>query len=86
MSKIISDKSDYKIDVTLITCGVKTIYTNAAKADKIAERMEKKVEDIYEDIIGEELEKKYLEISVGGSTQDGDEISMPKIKYIFKTK
>lgn len=77
----------YKVNINMITSGERAIYNSYIKKDAMKQRLDQKIEDI-EHSINEKATKsknKYIILGVGGTTEsDGTEVSMPKIKYIFK--
>lgn len=77
----------YKVNINMITSGERAIYNSYIKKDTMKQRLDQKIEEI-EHSINEKAAKsknKYIILGVGGTTEkDGTEVSMPKIKYVFK--
>lgn len=77
-------RKEYQVDATLVSSGTLAIYNSYLPGKKHAPRLARKIEDIYQEI-GEPVKgRKYITLEVGASTvDDGIDVTMPKIKYVF---
>lgn len=78
----------YGIEVTLVSSGQFALYNAYLPGNKHAPRLQKKVEDVYQEISEEKLDdsKNWLHIELGGSVKDQDDtdFQMPPVKYVYK--
>lgn len=72
----------HKVNVNMIVSGDIPIYNEYIKKDSMKDRLDQKIESIYDEITKKKTSG-YLVLGVGASTKNGDEASMPKIKYFF---
>lgn len=78
-------KKKYKVEVTMISADEQAVYNSYINKDSMKERLNKKIEDIYDKISKKKADKKrkYLVLDVGG-TNEGVDVNMPKILYKYK--
>lgn len=62
----------YGIEVTLVSCGQFALYNAYLPGNKHAPRLQKKVEEVYQEVSEEKLDdsKTWLHIELGGAVKD----------------
>ncbi|CAI2374261.1 unnamed protein product [Moneuplotes crassus] len=78
----VAKKHKMKVEVDMVAYGEKQFYSDTYKSDKKKERLEQTIEELYEQVIGKDLDQKAIRLEVSAANSDGDCVSMPAIKYI----
>jgi hypothetical protein len=81
-------KSKYNVDITMMSCGPKTVlYNGYLPGGKHNARKPRLIEEVYRETCEIPLPecRNYLALQVGGEdAEEGCDVTMPIIKYIFK--
>lgn len=78
-------KQLHNVNVTMLACGKICLYNEYLPGNKHAARRPRKIEEVYQEISEEEIEKNYLILELGGETiPDGADFSMPPVAYYFR--
>ena len=77
-------KSDYGVEINIITCSNTTLIQTFIKSNK--ERYDKNIEEVYNSLSKYPLgdKAKYLVLEVSADTEDGAAAIMPLVKYNFR--
>jgi len=77
-------KTEYKIAVSLISCGKYVLYNMYSGGAEQKLRLNMTPEQVVKQITGEDYpaHKKFVEMEIAGNTVDGDDCLTPSIKYI----
>jgi len=79
--------SNYKIDITLVSCGNYALFNAFLPGNKHGARLSRKIEDVYGEVAEQPLPtgRYYLQLELGGSVQGEDDVDfqMPTTKYCF---
>ena len=80
-------KTEYNLDVTMLSHGVAMIYSFFANKEKLARRMPMKMSQVVEDLKGETLPENQLFLTFEVICEDLDtqeEVDLPYVKFRFK--
>jgi len=80
--------AEYKVNVNMFSAGTCAIYNAYLPGQKMKDRLNEKIEDIYLGIVKQDFPKGryYMVVEIGGETEDGDDVMMPPLKYCFKDR
>ena len=81
-------KEEKGLEVSMVASGKIAMYNAYLPGNKHAGRLSQKIEDVYRDIDGNDFPKGryYMIIELGGETVDGEDFTMPPVKYCFKPR
>jgi len=77
----------YNVTVTMLTCGKFALYNSYLPGNKHADRLPRKVEEVFKEIAEEDFPtgRYYMILEACGEVKgSGEDFSMPPIKYCFK--
>ena len=76
-------KESHKLDITLISAGKVCIYNQYLPGNKHADRLDKKIEELYAQISEEPIPegRTWLACEMGGETEDGSDFMVPTLRY-----
>jgi len=80
--------AEYKVNVNMFSAGTCAIYNAYLPGQKMKDRLNEKIEDIYVGIVKQEFPKGryYMVVEIGGETEEGDDVMMPPLKYCFRDR
>ena len=76
-----------QVTVTMVTCGKFALYNSYLPGNKHAERLPRKIEEVYKEIAEEDFPegRYYMVLEACGEVKgSGEDFSMPPVKYCFK--
>jgi len=78
-------KAEWNVEVSMLSAGTAALYNAYLPGQKMKDRLNEKIEDIYRGISKTEFPagRYYMVVEVGGETTEGEDVSMPPIKYCF---
>lgn len=76
--------TEWKVEVSMLSAGTAALYNAYLPGQKMKDRLNQKIEDIYREITKTEFPagRYYLVAEIGGECE-GDDVSMPPLKYCF---
>ena len=80
-------KNRFNVEITLVSSGKVALYNGYLPGNKHAVRLPRKIEEVYREIAEDPIPegRYYLAVEVGGTElSEGDDFSMPTVKYIFQ--
>jgi ubiquitin-activating enzyme E1 len=80
-------KADKDLDISMVACGKIALYNGYLPGNKHAARLGRKIEEVYREIDGKDFPtgRYYMVIELGGETTEGEDFTIPPIKYCFKS-